>query len=409
MEARTGLVVFVGFLLGCAQNPAPKTEERIFSSATGDCSAQLHPTQYLAEWEDGHYSIEHAASREELLVKFVRPNLKKLKFVEQSQLVALDVQTTSEPTEPREVWGQTAIGALELHGQGLRGAGVTIAVIDTGVDPKHPQISGQLHKNAGELPGDGIDNDGNGYIDDISGWDFATKNGTLSDPNGHGTHVAGIAAGAAGKFPTVGVAPSAKILPLRFMDDKGLGDLSHAVLAIEYAAQQGAQVINASWGGKQCFKSLDNAIKRVQERGILVVVAAGNDGLALDKYPKFPAAFENSNQITVGASTYRGYTAGFSNTGPLVHLVAPGMEILSAYKVIDGQANWAWRDGTSMAAPFVSGAIALLKSAHPFATAAEIKNALLATTRKGYCCTLSEGELDAVAAHKALSKPIPTP
>ena len=295
-------------------------------------------------------------------------------------------------------WGIDSIVAKKLWDQNIFGEDVIVAIIDSGIDRQHPQLVNQLYVNPNETE-NGIDDDGNGLIDDINGYDFPNNSGNLYDGSGHGTHVAGIVAADHANGSIKGVAPRAKILAFDFFDDDGGGSVFDALAAIRAAEFKGARIINASWGGAACSRSLREILNELSQKNILFVAAAGNESLNIDRDPMYPAAFSASSQITVGAMTADGSTAGFSNYGKLVHLVAPGADILSTYPLPELTAV---EHGTSMAAPFVSGAAALLWSAFPQATAKQIKQALVSTSKAGPFPVLSRGSLDVDAAYESL-------
>ncbi|MFC2074874.1 S8 family peptidase [Bdellovibrionota bacterium] len=260
---------------------------------------------------------------------------------------------------------------------------VVVAVPDTGIDLKHPELIDNLWKNSGETGVDesgndkstnGIDDDGNGYIDDWCGWDFVFHDNDPMDDYGHGTHVMGII-GAEGDnvIGISGINWDISLLPLRFMDGLGEGTVAKAVLAIEYAVEKGAHFINASWGMDEPSEAIKEAIQLANEAGILFVAAAGNSYESNDKHPKYPASFDLENIISVAASDRHDELAFFSNYGEkTVHLAAPGEAIIST--VIDG---YAVLDGTSMAAPHVTGALALIKAQYPNADMKELKSRVL--------------------------------
>jgi hypothetical protein len=256
---------------------------------------------------------------------------------------------------------------------------VTVAVIDTGIDYLHPDLSSQMWINPGEnCPGcrtDGIDNDGNGYVDDWRGWDFANGDNDPMDDNGHGTHVAGTI-GAAGNngIGVVGVNWRVRLLPLKFLGGDGTGTAANAVSAVLYAADKGATVLNNSWGGDDYSQALADAITVADTHGALFVAAAGNSGTDNDSMPTYPASYALPNVVTVAATDNSDQLAYFSNVGrKSVDLAAPGLNIYSTWP---GGA-YQYMSGTSMAAPHVSGAAALAKAAFPSATGVGLKALLL--------------------------------
>ncbi|HEY0829252.1 MAG TPA: S8 family peptidase, partial [Bacilli bacterium] len=213
---------------------------------------------------------------------------------------------------------------------------VVVAVIDTGVQITHPDLAGKIWTNPGEIAGDGIDNDGNGYIDDIHGWDFhlGGSNNTVYDDtyDNHGTHVAGTIAAAANSAGVRGVAPNVKIMTVKFLGgSQGTGYTSDAIRAIEYARVKGAKVANASWGSPSSSEdtALNNAIAA---SGMVFVAAAGNNGTNNDSTPFSPSSLPATNIISVAAVDNVGGLASFSNYGAnSVDVGAPGVNILSTY------------------------------------------------------------------------------
>ena len=270
-----------------------------------------------------------------------------------------------------------------------RGDGsVVVGVIDSGVDYNHPDLANAIWRNPNETAGDGIDNDGNGYVDDIYGWNFVSNNNNPMDDNGHGTHVAGtIAATGNNGLGVAGVA-NAKILPLKFLSASGSGSTSGAIAAINYATklrQSGVnlQITNNSWGGGGYSSTLYDAIKAHGNAGIMFVAAAGNGGSDQigddnDRFPQYPASYDLANIVSVAATDHNDVLASFSNFGAAsVDLAAPGVSILST---VPG--GYGYASGTSMAAPHVAGAAALAWSHSPNATVAQVRSALFNSVDK---------------------------
>jgi subtilisin family serine protease len=321
-------------------------------------------------------------------------------------------------------WGMIDNGVAQSWGQ-TRGAGIIVAVIDTGVDYTHEDLIDSLWRNPGETGMDangkdksnnGIDDDANGFIDDTIGWDFATNDNKPFDLSvdamtilsgggnpGHGTHCAGnIAAHADNGKGIAGVAPEAKIMAVRFMNEKGEGNTADAVKAINYAVKNGAKVLSNSWGSEgedpsdaANNQALRDAITAAQTAGVLFVAAAGNghSGVGYDNdsdpKPGVPASYPIDNIISVAAIDKNDALGSFSNWGAkTVHLAAPGVDIFSTMVGnrysdlvvdVDGiQATW---DGTSMACPHVAGAAALYWAKHPTATYQQVKAAILASAK----------------------------
>ncbi|MDR4949953.1 S8 family serine peptidase [Neobacillus cucumis] len=256
---------------------------------------------------------------------------------------------------------------------------VVIGVIDTGIDINHPDLKARIWKNPGEIAGDGIDNDKNGYIDDVNGWDFFNQDNTVfdsADGDEHGTHVSGTIAGTADTVGVTGLAPNVKIMPLKFIGPDG-GYTSDAILAINYAKAKGVKITNNSWGGGGFSQALSDAIR---DSNSLFIAAAGNDGENNDVTPHYPANYDLPNIISVAAIDNTGNLADFSDYGATtVDIAAPGVSILSSVPPLYGDYADAYDyyNGTSMATPHVTGEAALLLSKYPTYTPAVIKQSIL--------------------------------
>ena len=262
---------------------------------------------------------------------------------------------------------------------------VIVALIDTGVDITHPELSGSIWTNTGEIPGDGIDNDGNGYIDDVYGWNFYDNNAqvfTGTDDN-HGTHSAGTIAAARNGVGTVGICDPAyvKIMVIKTLGtSSGVGTVSNVVKAIRYAQANGASICNLSFGTMKYSEELYQTIK---DSGMLFIVAAGNgdasgNGYSIDEQPMYPASFELDNIISVANLRFDGQLDRASNYGVRsVDLAAPGNYILST---ITGN-DYAYMSGTSMAAPMVTGTAAMLYSCDASLSLMDVRNRILQSAR----------------------------
>ncbi|MEE2639812.1 MAG: S8 family peptidase [Planctomycetota bacterium] len=283
------------------------------------------------------------------------------------QLVA-----TAEPKEQSgrladvEYYGTTArdrdlnaIYAPEAWNAGITGDDVVVAVVDSGVDFNHRDLATQMWTNPDEIAGDGIDNDNNGFVDDVRGWDFASDDNTPNDENGHGTHVAGIIASARNRYGATGVAYDAKIMPIRVLDRGGDGSFGDLARGIYYAVDNGADVINLSIGGEYNY-SVRAAIAYANANGVFVSTASGNGGLEMPLYPaRHSAAI--SNTLSVGAHNRSDARAWFSNhvgSSGAVQVDAPGVNVYSTMP----NNRYGRYSGTSSAAPFVSGLAALVLS-----------------------------------------------
>lgn len=257
---------------------------------------------------------------------------------------------------------------------------VVVGVVDTGVRYTHQDLASNMWVNPDEIPGNGIDDDDNGFVDDIHGINAISGSGDPDDDNDHGTHVAGtIAASGFDAGQIVGVAYSTKIMALKFLDEQGGGSTSDAIRCIEYAVAEGVDILNNSWGGGGFSQSLSDAIEAANAAGVLFLAAAGNSSSNNDATPSYPANYDIDNVIAVAAIDRSGSLASFSNFGANeVDLGAPGVSILSSTADSDG--SYSSFNGTSMATPHVAGVAALLLSQFPSASIAELRSRLLNTT-----------------------------
>ena len=351
----------------------------------------------------------------------------------------LDADPTGEPLWD-ELWGlenlgqssgyPSAVGSPDADIDGRQALGVTtgdpatvVALIDDGVDFTHPDLADRAWTNPGES-GDGretnhIDDDNNGYTDDVHGWDFCHNDNSVHDygEDGHGTHVAGTIAGSLNGIGVVGVAPNVSIMALKFISADKLRDCgrdSQAIAAIAYAKSFGVHIVNASWGAYGDPKKALPLYDAIKTSGMLFVAAAGNDSDDTDTnpLPDLPAAFDLPNILSVAAIDNTGGLAGFSNYGKkTIDIAAPGEGILSAVPAEAGYPQgWAWMDGTSMAAPHVTGTAALVASVFP-ALAADpngLKARVLATGKPDAATAGMTVTGRVVDAFKALDSTGPT-
>lgn len=255
---------------------------------------------------------------------------------------------------------------------------VVIAVIDTGIDYNHPDLKNNMWVNVNEIPGNGIDDDGNGYIDDVFGWNAALNNGNPMDGNDHGTHCAGtIGAEHNNGIGVAGVMNEVSLMAVKFLTDSGSGSLADAVEAIDYATKMNVDIMSNSWGGGGFSQALEDSIKAARDRGILFVAAAGNEGSNNDTRPSYPANYQVENVISVASHTHADALSSFSCFGNrTVHVAAPGSNVLSttpknSYKVFSG---------TSMATPHASGVLGLLIAQEGRLPVAEVRERLMATS-----------------------------
>ncbi|MDH5217085.1 MAG: S8 family serine peptidase [Gammaproteobacteria bacterium] len=268
-----------------------------------------------------------------------------------------------------------------------KGGPVVVAILDTGIDIAHEDLARNIWENPTEVATNSIDDDGNGFADDIKGWNFLTNANSANDDNGHGTHIAGIiGADTNNNTGIAGINRNAKLIPLKVLNAQGIGKISNAIKALEYAIANGARLSNLSWGTKYYSEALYEACETAATKNHLIITSSGNDGVDLDDAPIYPAAYELNNVISVGASTQRAQLATFSNfsTSGKVHVAAPGVDILSTLTSNTQQADYpigyGLMSGTSQAAAIVTGVVSLMLSQDDQITAWEIKQALFNST-----------------------------
>ena len=290
------------------------------------------------------------------------------------------------------------------------GTDVVVAVIDTGLDYNHEDIAGNVWTNPGEIPNNGIDDDNNGYVDDVMGWDFVNGDNDPFDDNDHGTHVSGtIAAVGNNAVGVTGVNWSARIMPLKFLSARGSGTTADAISALEYAVMMGARISNNSWGGGAFSQALYDAILAAQNAGHLFVAAAGNDGVDTDVTPSYPASYDLDNIVSVAATDDNDALASFSNFGAVtVDLGAPGVSILSTTPAN----TYSSFSGTSMATPHVAGTAALLLAEDPGLDLVSLKAAIMEGVDPVPALagiTVTGGRLNAAGALARLVRVVVTP
>jgi subtilisin family serine protease len=282
-------------------------------------------------------------------------------------------------------WGIDRVKAPEVWTQGYTGQGVVVAVIDTGVDYNHPDLASNIWNNPGEIANNNIDDDGNGYIDDIRGWDFIENDNDpiesyqfsdFSNPvnyYGHGTHVAGTIAAANNGFGVTGVAPNAKIMPIRVFENDAYSSSIILEQGIRYATNNGADVINLSWTWTPT-PGIETAIQDAINQGVVVVMASGNEYFST---PSYPAQLATDGGIAVGALDIAGNVPYFSNGAGMLldYVVAPGVDVYSTTP----NNRYEFYEGTSMATPHVAGVAALMLSANPALTPAQVEEIIVQT------------------------------
>ncbi len=339
--------------------------------ALGDLQViQLAPGEKVAE------AVQHY--RASGLVEFAEPDYK------------LHAQAIT-PNDPEFVGGtQWSLRNLSSPGHDINAAAgwqtlnsasnIVVAIVDSGIRNTHEDLAANLWTNPKEIADNGLDDDGNGIVDDVHGINAINSTGNIMDDAGHGTHVAGIV-GAAGNngVGIAGVAWKVQLMACKFLDNAGNGDTSDAIRCIDYARRNGAHIINASWGGTDYSAALNTAIANARAAGIIVVTAAGNDSVNIDSTPLYPACFTLDNIVVVaGTSRADVVDSSYSNYGPInVDLCAPGTGIYSTWNSWDGA--YTYLSGTSMAAPHVAGVLALMKARFPAMSSAQLIARLYST------------------------------
>jgi subtilisin family serine protease len=292
-------------------------------------------------------------------------------------------------------WGLDAIAAPAAWTQS-DGKNVVVAVLDSGVQIDHPDLVGNIWTNPNETV-NGIDDDGNGIVDDVHGANTLSHTGDVDDTDGHGTHIAGIIAARAGNGVGIaGVAPGATIMPVKVWSARG-GDTGTVAEGIRYAVSEGATILNISMNADADDPALRDAVQFADDHGVTIVASAGNDGRDIDSAKSYPASYPNPSVLTVTATTPHNHFFRGSNWGTGdVDLSAPGDMIVS---LINGS-TYELNGGTSMAAPFVAGSLALLESARPDLSQAQLREALLASAKRTseVAGRVGAGELDVAAA-----------
>ncbi|PIP94019.1 MAG: subtilase [Bdellovibrio sp. CG12_big_fil_rev_8_21_14_0_65_39_13] len=332
--------------------------------------------------------------------------------------VELDNYSTnsSAPNDPSfgSLWGLVNNGSNEPQRSvpGLAGADidalkawditkgsrkVKIAIIDTGIDYNHPDLKDNIWTNQAEANGKpGVDDDGNGYIDDVHGYDFANDDGDPLDDHSHGSHCAGtIGAVHDNGVGVAGVMSEVSLVAVKFLTGSGSGTLEAAVKSIDYATKMNVDLMSNSWGGGGFTQTLKDAIQRASDAGIIFTAAAGNDSANNDSSPHYPSNYDVPNVVSVAASTAQDTLASFSCYGKnTVHIAAPGHRILSTVK----EGGYAVYSGTSMATPHVSGALGLLLAQEGRMSHQDMRERIMATSEPVSALrgrTINSGRLNA--------------
>lgn len=428
-----GAIVATTLLPACYSGPNTETTESdrylVKFKSRGiiptDPQAQVKTIETFSNFDD---KLEQVSDNL-FLVKFssltsAQSAVEKLSTSSDIEYIEPDFQvhTMFSPNDPAfsQQWAHPVIQSTRAWDISQGSSEVVVAVIDTGTDYNHIDLRDNIWHNPDEIPGNGVDDDGNGYVDDTIGWNFVgNSNNPMADdnPGNHGTHVAGII-GAAGNNTVgiIGASPLVKIMPLKFLSASGSGNISAAVRAIDYAISKRVKIMSNSWGGPQYSQALADAVERARQAGILFIAAAGNGGSDgagdnNDSSPNYPSNLSSNNVIAVAASNPSDSLTRFSNYGArTVHLAAPGENIYST----KNENTYQNLSGTSMATPLVSGVVALMYAVRPDLNYSQIKAALLNSVDRASAFqgrVISNGRVNAYRALAAISngEPIPEP
>lgn len=408
-------LLFSPFIPAAAVSPAPEDTESFVLEVSNQETAKQIPGEKFSIGEHDFVVVEGASEAEA--------------WKENPDVLSVEPQKVRHMTAtPNDTYfdlqwhlyqnNDLDIDATDAWDVTTGSADVVVAVIDSGVDLDHADLADNIWTNTSEVAGNGVDDDGNGYVDDLNGWDFVdSDNDPNPDPNGldddgdgstdagivHGTHVAGLI-GAVGNNGTgvSGVAWTVSIMALRALDDEGSGTDQSISEAMEYAADNGAQVINLSLGAYGNSSELQAGVDYAQSAGVLVIAAAGNDASDLSSLGFYPAC--STDVLGVAATNAADDASSFTNYGGgCVDLTSPGSSILSTLYTDDATYgftdDYGYLSGTSMATPIVSGAAALVKAANPTFTDSEILNALITTTDDiGLTSDYGSGRLNVASA-----------
>ena len=331
--------------------------------------------ELIEEVKSGERPLYHLKTNDKSSVKMIIQRLEKNPMVEYAE--PNFIYRTHSTDDPRlsDLWGLNNTGSNDPSRRpGVEGAdidafkawelergnsGIKVAVIDTGIDYNHPDLKDNIWTNEAELNGEeGVDDDGNGFVDDIHGWDFAYGDNDPMDGHSHGTHCAGtIGAVHNNGIGVAGVMAEVSMVAVKFLTDRGSGSTINAIKAIDYASGLDVDIMSNSWGGGGFSQALKESIERASAKGIVFTAAAGNSSTNNDQRPHYPSNYQVPNVVSVASHTAQDTLSNFSCYGRrTVHVAAPGSKILSTVK----NGGYSVFSGTSMATPHVSGAIGLL-------------------------------------------------
>jgi subtilisin family serine protease len=331
--------------------------------------------------------VDSALSLNEMNNKFSSHNA--IEYIESNEInYRLIGEENASDARYSSQWGLNStygVDAPSAWAQQMGDKNIIVAVVDSGIDYNHEDLKENMWVNRLEANGKaGVDDDGNGVVDDIYGFNAYSSTGDPQDGNGHGTHCAGVIGAVHNSIGVAGIMKNVQLMAVKIFSDAGRTTTSAVISGIDYAIKQGAHVMSNSWGGSQRSQAIADAVKAAGDAGILFVAAAGNGnwlgrGIDIDRSPVYPAAFEYDHVISVGSIASSGKRSRFSNYGQKnVDLFAPGSAIISTYKA----GGYKSLSGTSMATPHATGVIGLVLSEYFGSGMQEVKQRLLDGTKK---------------------------
>lgn len=367
------------FVVKLSNTMSANTEERAIAkadffsmaSAAGAETEPLTDEHMLLKFPNAVTTAEAAAQLSPDMYEYIEPDE-----------IVHHMAVSNDPGVGNQ-WAHAKVDSAGAWAVSSGSRNVVVAVVDSGIDYTHPDLKNNMWKNPGEIPDNGKDDDGNGFVDDVYGWDFRNNdNKPMADDASsyHGTHVAGTI-GAVGNngIGISGHAQQVQLMALKFLGSGGSGYRSDAIKAIDYAIKMKAKIISNSWGGTTFSQALYDAITRAKNAGILFVVAAGNSGANADKSNHYPSNYPHDNIIAVASSTSSDGLSSFSNYGVNnIDIAAPGSSI---YSTKNGGA-YQYLSGTSMATPLVSGVLATMIAKRPDLNYRQLKDILMTTVDK---------------------------
>ncbi|OFZ30031.1 MAG: hypothetical protein A2622_09245 [Bdellovibrionales bacterium RIFCSPHIGHO2_01_FULL_40_29] len=362
------LICNLMIVIGCAKDEPPLVE-----SQTYECQRTKLENQFIVHWKNKKPTLLN--SPYENLKKFKIDHKNSIDFIEPNYRIAQKQNFISDfyspPIRLQNRSAHDMIHTTAAWQAGFRGQGIVVAIIDTGINLNHPQLRNRLALNEieSQFGENGIDDDNNGFVDDIFGWNFVDSRADAIDEHGHGTAMAGVITGSSFNRPSLSMAPEAKILPVDFMNETG-GTEFHARQAMEYAISRQVHIINNSWS-INCSQLLKQAFINWNQENVIFVNASGNSPVDVVMNGIIPSSLNLPNNLNVGSLDEFGQRSSFSGFGDTVKIFAPGEYIPTIYPS-SGWNHSVPTSGTSVSAAVVSGAAALLWSAYPQAKATEI-------------------------------------